>query len=153
MEWSTHLLSGVVAGYYITGGDYKGAIVGGVASIVPDLDEPKSKFGKVFFPISYPLNALVGHRTLTHSLLFVGIVAVIASVFTEHWIVLSIISGLIAHVLGDMLTGTVKLFYPSQKSIGFKINFIYFKLIDRITRLSLYGLLIVMGIKELKKIL
>src|SRR5699024_12259082 len=31
---------------------------------------PKSKFGKVFFPISYPINNLVGHRTLTHSLPF-----------------------------------------------------------------------------------
>lgn len=153
MEWSTHMLSGVVAGYYITGGDYRGAIVGGIAGVIPDLDEPKSRFGKVFFPISYPLNALVGHRTLTHSLLFLGIVSIIASLTMDQWFVLSIASGLIAHILGDMLTGKVKLFYPFKKGVGFKIDFIYFKLIDRITRLSLCVFLIIIGMNELKKII
>ena len=31
MEWSTHFLSGVVAGYSVSGGDWRGAVVGGIA--------------------------------------------------------------------------------------------------------------------------
>lgn len=152
MEWSTHMLSGVVAGYAITGGDYKGAILGGIAGIVPDLDEPKSKFGKVFFPVSYPLNSLVGHRTFTHSLLFIVMLGAIFSVFTEMWIALAVMSGVLAHILGDMLTGTVRFLYPLNTKIGIRINFAYFKLIDRVTRLALIALIVFFGIKEFKSI-
>src|SRR5690625_4536912 len=105
MEWSTHALSGVVAGYVLTGGDYKGALVGGVAGVISDLDEPKSKFGKVFFPISYPLHALFGHRTFTHSLLFVLLLGVITFIFFDSWVYLGVMGGVLAHILGDMMTG------------------------------------------------
>src|SRR5690625_5082017 len=105
MEWTTHALSGAVAGYIFTGGDYKGALVGGVAGVISDLDEQRSKFGKVFFPISYPLHAIFGHRTFTHSLLFVFILGVISFIFFESWVYIGIVSGVLAHILGDMITG------------------------------------------------
>lgn len=137
MEWSTHMLSGVVAGYVVTGGDYRGAIVGGIAGVIPDIDEPNSKFGKILFPISYPLNNLVGHRTLTHSLLFAICLGLIFFVFTSPWIAYAVTAGIISHSIGDMLTGKVKFLYPLNKSIGIRIPFSFFRLIDLVTRYSL----------------
>ncbi|MFZ7947153.1 metal-dependent hydrolase [Neobacillus sp. 19] len=64
------MLSGVVAGYMASGGDWKGGLIGCIAGIIPDLDEPKLKYGKVLFRVSLPLNQLVGHRTLPHSFPF-----------------------------------------------------------------------------------
>lgn len=49
VESQTHMLSGVVAGYMVSGGDRKGGVIGGIAGIIPDFNEPKSKFRKVMF--------------------------------------------------------------------------------------------------------
>lgn len=140
MEWKTHLLSGVVAGYSITGGDWRGALIGGVAGIVPDLDEPKSKFGKIFFFISIPLSMFFAHRTFTHSLLFVLLSSVLALTFLDSDMTLAIIAGLLSHIVADMLTGKVQLFYPYKKGVGIPIPRSFFIFIDRVTR---YVLLLV----------
>ncbi|MFS0689028.1 metal-dependent hydrolase [Sporosarcina sp. 179-K 8C2 HS] len=137
MEWSTHAISGMVAGYTVTGGDWKGAAVGAVAGVIPDLDEPKSKFGKLFFFVSLPIHSLFGHRTFTHSLLFAFVVGILVYPFAEWWVTYACIGGILAHITGDMLTGKVKLFYPSSKYVGISIPSLSFTLIDRIARLSL----------------
>jgi len=134
MEWTTHCLSGVVAGYMATGGDWKGAVVGGIAGVIPDLDEPKSKFGKVLFPISIPINKIFGHRTFTHSLLFAVLLGAVLMPFTESWVWLSSTVGIIAHAIGDMLTGTVRFLYPSKIPVGIRIPHSQFKLVDMIAR-------------------
>jgi len=137
MEWTTHALSGVVSGYLVTGGDWKGAIVGGVTGVIPDLDEPKSKFGKVLLPISVPLNKIFGHRTFTHSLLFAVLMGAILFPFTERWIWLASVVGILAHVAGDMMTGKVYVLYPMKKPIGIPVSRTGFLLIDRIVRFGL----------------
>lgn len=148
VEWSTHLLCGVATGYLVTGGDWKGAVVGGIASIAPDLDEPKSKFGKIFFPISIPLNQIFGHRTFTHSLLFVLIMSAILFAFLDRGLWLAIITGLIVHILGDMITGKVQILYPIKKSIGIPVTRVGFLLIDRMTRVVLGVVVLIMISKE-----
>jgi inner membrane protein len=40
-----------------------------LGSITPDIDHPKSIIGKIFYPISAPLERRYGHRTITHSLI------------------------------------------------------------------------------------
>jgi len=147
MEWKTHLISGVVAGYVVTN-DWKGAIVGGIAGVISDLDEPKSKFGKMFFPISYPINNLVGHRTLTHSLPFAIILGFLLYILTSPWIAYAVTAGIIAHAIGDMLTGKVKFLYPYNKSFGISIPPEFFTLIDRIARYSLLILIFIFILKE-----
>jgi len=133
MEWTTHMLSGIVAGYTISGGDWKGAVVGGAAGVIPDLDEHKSKFGKVFFPVSYLINKTFGHRTITHSLLFVISTGVILMSFFDYWVWLPASAGILAHIIGDMITGKVKLLFPLKKSIGIPVSPFVFKVIDKIT--------------------
>lgn len=131
LEWTTHMLSGIVAGYIATGGDWKGGVVGGVAGLIPDLDEHRSRFGKLIFPLSFFINKTVGHRTLTHSLLFVVGIGLILMPFFNSWVWLATIAGILAHIAGDMLTGRVAFFYPSNKSIGITVGPLGFKLIDR----------------------
>jgi len=41
-----------------------------VASVIPDIDHTKSIIGKMFYPISKTISIKFGHRTITHSLLF-----------------------------------------------------------------------------------
>lgn len=137
LEWQTHALSGVVAGYFATGGMWQGAVVGGLAGIVSDLDEPESKFGKYLPFISYPLNSVFGHRTFTHSLLFVAITGSVFYMFFELWVALAVMSGILAHIIGDMLTGTVQLLFPLKVKIGIKIPRSLFVVIDRMFRYAL----------------
>lgn len=136
MEWSTHALLGAVAGYMVTN-DWKGAVVGSIAGVVPDLDEPRSKFGKVFFFMSLPLSIFFEHRTFTHSLLFVFLSGLITIMFFKLWVTIAVSAGIVAHILGDMLTGKVRLLYPLKTSVGVPIPSYMFVPIDRLTRLLL----------------
>ncbi len=137
MEWRTHLLSGIAAGYVVTGGDWRAAVVGGIAGIIPDLDEHKSKFGKIVFPLSFLINKMFGHRTITHSLLFSVLTVLVLYPLTSEWVWLSAGVGLLAHIAGDMLTGQVQFFYPVPKAIGFNVTQKTFHLLDRCTALLL----------------
>lgn len=149
MEWTTHMLSGMVAGYMVTGGDWKGAVAGGIAGIVPDLDEPKSVFGKVFFPVSILLNQVFGHRTFTHSLLFVVLTGGVFSLLAGPFMGLAIMAGITAHILGDMLTGKVQILYPIKKSVGIPVSSFMFMMNDRICKYVMLCLLIVFGWNDL----
>lgn len=135
MEWTTHALSGLAAGYLVTN-DWKGAVMGGIAGIIPDLDEPKSKFGKPLFFISIPINQLFGHRTFTHSLLFVLWMATITYSFSPL-ISFATMAGLSSHIMGDMLTGRVRFLYPLETKIGVSVSRFSYTLIDFTVRLSL----------------
>lgn len=40
-----------------------------LGAIIPDIDHPKSVIGRIFYPISAPIERRYGHRTITHSLI------------------------------------------------------------------------------------
>lgn len=77
MNGSTHLMVGAVSGLLIgkalgadvadTGWALMGGIVGG---LLPDIDTVNSKIGRKLYPVSFVFQKAFGHRTLTHSLLF-----------------------------------------------------------------------------------
>jgi len=58
--------------------DAIGWMLAAVASLLPDLDLPPSKIGRLFWFVSVPLERRFGHRTLTHSLVALGAVMVLA---------------------------------------------------------------------------
>ncbi|MBA2176883.1 metal-dependent hydrolase [Halobacillus locisalis] len=149
MEWTTHGLSGIALGFLMTG-DWKGAVVGGVSSLIPDIDEPKSKLGRPLLFISYPLKSLVGHRTLTHSLPFALIMSLLVMLFTNLTFGLAVFSGIVAHILGDMITGRVQLLYPHHSFIGIPTSRLNYLLIDRIVRVALTGWLLLVGYQEIQ---
>jgi hypothetical protein len=45
-----------------------------LAALIPDVDQPQSALGMIFFPVSRWLNRKYGHRTATHCLRFVVII-------------------------------------------------------------------------------
>src|SRR5699024_9131176 len=145
MEWSTHFLSGVVAGYAVSGGDWRGEVVGGIAGVVPDLDEHKSRFGKVFFPISFIIKLIFGHRTFIRLLLFDSGIRFLFFMFFDSYSWQSETFGIVANIAGDMMTGKVQLLYPSKMAIGIGVGPMSFKIIDRVTALTLLIIVIMIG--------
>jgi len=92
-------------------------------ALLPDIDTTRSMLGKIFYPVAWIINRKFGHRTITHSILFLAIVyAVIFSLFK-----LSIISdpsilkialyALLSHFIFDMITVSgIPLLYPFYKN-------------------------------------
>jgi inner membrane protein len=97
----THIAIAVTCGVLTGAGKPDLALLAGGA-ILPDLDHPKSFIGRVFFPISVPLHAWVGHRGAFHSFWLWGLVAVLGGLF---WHPLSVIGiGGVIHVICDCST-------------------------------------------------
>ena len=106
--------------------------------IVPDIDKMNSKIGKKIKIISIPLNFILGHRKLIHSLLFVVFGFVILNIFSGL-LAYSFLIGTLSHLFMDMLTYEgVMPFYPIKWKIkGFvktggiaeKVLFIFFLIV------------------------
>jgi inner membrane protein len=90
--------------------------------LIPDIDHPRGVIGRVFYPIAWWLNRAVGHRTATHSLLFLilstAVVATIANILectTPYWIIW--IWAVLSHYLLDMITiQGIPLFWPFARN-------------------------------------
>jgi inner membrane protein len=125
------------------------------ASLVPDLDNPRSKLGNglsrmrnpllnmlirplswILRIISFTLFKTVGHRTLTHSLLGLGVFTVLALLLWRtmpgpgYGLFVALVSGYASHIVADALNirgvpllwpagGTVRLLPGGIKSGGF----------------------------------
>ena len=48
-----------------------------IASLLPNIDHPKTIMGRLFRPISKMINRKYGHRTITHSLLVLIVLGVV----------------------------------------------------------------------------
>jgi inner membrane protein len=89
-----------------------------IASILPDIDHTKSLIGKLFLPLSRYLNRRFGHRTITHSITFLGLLALFLlflerNFFPDNPITTIFVMAYISHLLLDMATiQGVPLFYP-----------------------------------------
>ncbi len=89
-----------------------------LGSQLPDLDTTESTIGKIFFPISSWIEDRFPHRSITHSLLATGAIAIL-SLLGGHFLRLKTFS-LIALPLGHLLScfsdtftkQGVQLFYP-----------------------------------------
>ena len=92
-----------------------------ISSLVPDICHTQSKIGRRFKLISFFIRMIFGHRTFTHSLLFIAIIVCLLYVIqTPSYYLVTIILGLLSHVILDMLTPRgVKLFYPIPINVIF----------------------------------
>lgn len=53
-------------------------LLAGISALLPDIDHPESLLGSKIKPISWLINKLLGHRTITHGLDFaVGLCLVV----------------------------------------------------------------------------
>lgn len=96
-----------------------------VSSLLPDICHTKSKLGRHFKILSVIVNIFFGHRTFTHSLLFIVLITILLSLIkTPNYYMVSILGGMLSHVILDMLTPRgVKFLYPLPINIKFPITF------------------------------
>lgn len=141
MKASTHFLGGVVVGYTVYP-SITGAVIGGVAGLLPDIDDNRSFAGRVFFFISWPLRHIVGHRTLFHSWISVLLLTICALIW-EGGVTLAILTGFSSHILLDMFVGRVQFFFPYELKIGVKMPYALYVVVDLITRIGLAAVALV----------
>jgi len=126
MKAPTHIIGGLVFGGTLCSFSdvnifenhyYVAACVG--FSLLPDIDTTKSAIGKIFYPFAWILYRKFGHRTITHSLLFLALVWLIFIVLSKfgiiqdpNYIKIALFS-VLGHFVFDMLTiSGVPLLYP-----------------------------------------
>lgn len=89
-------------------------------SFMPDIDIPTSRVGRPLFFISVPLEKRFGHRTITHSIIGVAILAALASPLYFFWPLCfwAVMGGYWSHIQIDMsnIRG-VDLFWPSAMRV------------------------------------
>lgn len=94
------------------------------SSILPDIDHPSSPMGKLFLPISKWINRNYGHRTITHSYIFLGIstliIGYLESIFlSSSSLTIIFFFGMLSHQIFDMMTVSgVSVFYPFSNAIA-----------------------------------
>ncbi|ADQ45575.1 membrane-bound metal-dependent hydrolase [Caldicellulosiruptor kronotskyensis 2002] len=99
-------------------------MVAGISALLPDIDHTDSLLGRKIKPISWLINKLLGHRTITHSLDFaIGLCVIILLTSKFSYWAWMFALGYITHLLLDSLTRTgIKLSMLRQNStIGFKL--------------------------------
>ncbi|ERN54526.1 metal-dependent hydrolase [Alkalihalophilus marmarensis] len=90
-------------------------VAGMAGALIPDICHIHSKIGRRLPLLSRAISSIFGHRTLTHSLLFLGIWALIFHVFFAEYTMIrdGLIVGMISHIILDASTVRgVRLFYP-----------------------------------------
>ena len=96
--------------------DWIGWLLAAAASLLPDVDLPPAKIGRLFWFLSGPLERRFGHRTLTHSLVALSAVAALSGpLMAIHplycW---AVVGGYWSHLWIDMLNiRGVDLFWPA----------------------------------------
>ena len=88
-------------------------------SLLPDIDTTNSMIGKSFYPIAKFINRKFGHRTITHSLIFLLLIPVVFKVLLYFGIIqnpdLTMIASfaVLSHIILDMFTlSGVPFFFP-----------------------------------------
>jgi len=93
-----------------------------IGSLLPDIDTPKSVIGKAIYPLALLLNRKYGHRTFTHSLVFVIITYILLNfiihLFSLDDVILRVfLFAILSHLILDMVTVQgVPLFYPFRRN-------------------------------------
>ncbi|WP_051330891.1 metal-dependent hydrolase [Aneurinibacillus terranovensis] len=143
----THMIAGAMAGYLVSP-DWIGIVIGGVAGLLPDIDQPRTKIGKWLRPVSYLVHRKFQHRTFTHSLLFTAAMYVILKSYSPG-IARIVAVAMASHIIGDMVTGRVMLLWPYRQWIGIRIPRGMYGLMDKGIRLVLIAAAIWYGWERL----
>ena len=73
-------------------------------SALPDIDHPKSKYGRKLFFISIPISLFFKHRGFFHSIFPPAILALIFVYFNLNYLALAVFVGYVSHLIGDATT-------------------------------------------------
>lgn len=128
MTGKTHIIGGIAAAtayaYYSNYDPSTLVISGAIGAIIPDICHGGSKIGRRFPILSKIINAIFGHRTFTHSLLFLVLIGYVTSLFFENQsVVIGVLLGMASHLVLDACTKNgIKLLYPASVTVRFPIT-------------------------------
>lgn len=128
MTGNTHIIGGLAASLaFAQVTDYEPILIVGagvVGALIPDICHGGSKIGRKFKVLSKVINTLFGHRSFTHSLLFLVLIAILLTSFIDNEsIVTGILVGMASHYILDMATKNgIKLLYPLKITVRFPIT-------------------------------
>lgn len=89
-----------------------GSCIGG---LIPDIDSPTSTIGKPLKPLSKLINKVFGHRTITHSGLWL-IPLLVFCFRLRNSLLIGYTLGFVSHLISDTLTsGGVAWLYPLER--------------------------------------
>lgn len=128
MTGKTHLVGGVASALVVasaTSYDPTTLIISGaVGGLLPDICHSGSKIGRKLPVVSRIVNIIFGHRTFTHSLLFLLIIWILSETFlTNESITYGLLTGMVSHFILDAATKSgIKLLYPASLTVRFPIT-------------------------------
>jgi len=95
-----------------------------VGALLPDICHAGSKVGRKMPLLSKIINRLFGHRTFTHSLLFLLIISIFMNAFVPYEAVRAgILVGMVSHYILDMATKNgIKLLFPISLTVRFPLT-------------------------------
>ncbi|WP_394190868.1 metal-dependent hydrolase [Paenisporosarcina quisquiliarum] len=128
MTGKTHIIGGLAASLAVSQfTNYDPVLLVGagvIGGLIPDICHGGSKIGRTFPLLSKLINILFGHRSFTHSLLFLVIVAALLHTYTlNEAVIVGILVGMISHFILDMSTKNgIKLFFPFTIKVRFPMT-------------------------------
>lgn len=128
MTGKTHLVGGVASALVVasvTSYDPTTLVISGAAGgLLPDICHGGSKIGRKLPVVSKIVNILFGHRTFTHSLLFLMIICILSETFlTNESITFGLLAGMVSHLILDAATKNgIKLLYPATFTVRFPVT-------------------------------
>ncbi|QFF98078.1 metal-dependent hydrolase [Psychrobacillus glaciei] len=128
MTGNTHIVGGIAASLafaQIT--NYNPVILVGagiIGALIPDICHGGSTIGRKFPIVSRLVNGIFGHRSFTHSLVFLLLMgALLHSFLTNESITAGILIGMSSHFILDMATKNgIKLLFPLKVTVRFPLT-------------------------------
>lgn len=128
MTGNTHIIGGIAAGLaFVQVSNYEPLLLVGasvVGALLPDICHTGSKMGRTFPITSKLVNMLFGHRSFTHSFLFLFLMAIFLNKYiADESISAGILIGMISHYFLDMATKKgIKLWFPLDINVRLPIT-------------------------------
>jgi inner membrane protein len=122
MTAPTHVIGGIATMAFVSllvpayNLNFTHLLIGAIASMLPDIDNPRSFIGRIFFFISTPLDRRYGHRTMTHS--FLALFGIAMIVYLLQYLYTHSLSGPISLSSTVMLAYFSHLFFDSMTKQG-----------------------------------
>jgi len=115
MSGRTHALVPAALASVFFQGDPFLTLTAALAGLAPDIDEPESVLGRRCWLLALWMKYTFGHRTVSHSLVMVGLVALLGfCVPLTAPVIIALCLGVASHVVLDAYSGGVLLWWPSK---------------------------------------
>ncbi|MFX3675255.1 MAG: metal-dependent hydrolase [Paenisporosarcina sp.] len=128
MTGKTHIIGGLTASLaFAQVSNYDPVLLVGsgvIGALLPDICHGGSKIGRTLPVVSKVIHMLFGHRSFTHSLLFLFIIGGLMNSFVlNETVTAGILAGMVSHLILDMATKNgIKLLFPFKIRVRFPLT-------------------------------